>query len=258
MSMPPSPDLAGPQPAAPVGAGPAGPRLARILEGMDPRVKLATALCLGPVLWRLGPVGTVTLTLAMTCAAMAALPSSRLGMAALRGNAVFVVLWAAAKTLFDVWGGAPLAVALPESALFGARLVALIFLGLILAATTSPRQMGAALSFALRPVLGPAAWKTALALALLVHNLPLAWTAGAAIRRSMRLRCPDLPFSRAPGLFATALLRAVSLTAHERTMAVAARNLDRPEAWRPAFAHPWRGALPCALAVALAAGLLWL
>jgi biotin transport system permease protein len=225
---------------------------------MDPRVKLAAALCLGPLLWRFGPAGTAAVALGMAALAASTVPASGFGPAAFRGNALFVVLWAAGKTLFDLWGGAPLAQALAQSALFGGKLVSLIFLGLALAATTSPRQMGSALSFALTPVLGRRAWKAALALALLVHNLPLAWTAGAAIRRTMRLRCPDLPFSRAPGLFATALLRAVSLTAFERTMAVAARNLDRPEAWRPVFAHPWRGVLPCAVAVALAAALAWL
>lgn len=227
------------------------------IANMDPRVKLAAALCLGPLVWRFGPAGTAAATLCLAALAASTVPASGFGPAAFRGNALFVVLWAAAKTLFDLWGGAPLAQALAQSALFGGKLMSLIFLGLALAATTSPRQMGSALSFALTPVLGRRAWKAALALALLVHNLPLAWTAGAAIRRAMRLRCPDLPITRAPGLFATALLRAVSLTAFERTMAVAARNLDRPEAWRPAFAHPWRGALPCTLAVALAAALAW-
>ncbi|NDY57940.1 cobalt transporter [Desulfovibrio sulfodismutans] len=228
------------------------------LAAMDPRVKLATALVLGPIIWRFGPGATAVSTLTLALLAFLTVPGSSFGPAALRGNAVFVILWAAAKALFDIWGGVAPAAACAESAVFGARLLSLICLGLILAASTSPRQMGAALSYALTPVLGRRAWKAALALALLVHNLPLAWTAGAAIRRTMRLRCPDLPFSRKPGLFATALLRAVSLTAYDRTMAVAARNLDRPEAWRPVFVHPWRGALPCALAVVLAAaGLLW-
>ncbi|MDQ7830865.1 MAG: hypothetical protein RDU30_03965 [Desulfovibrionaceae bacterium] len=229
----------------------------RALADMDPRVKLAAALLLGPIIWRLGPGATAVSTLTLALLAYFSIPGSGFGPAALRGNAVFVLIWAAAKALFDIWGGVAPATALTESAVFGARLLALIFLGLILAASTSPRQMGAALSYALTPVLGRRAWKAALALALLVHNLPLAWTAGAAIRRTMRLRCPDLPFSRKPGLFATALLRAVSLTAYDRTMAVAARNLDRPEAWRPVFVHPWRGALPCALAVAVAAALAW-
>lgn len=253
MPMPHSRTSPGTMPPAP---GRFSPRHA--LAAMDPRVKLATALVLGPIIWRLGPGATALSILALGLAAFFTVPGSSFGPAALRGNALFVLVWVAAKALFDIWGGIAPATALAESAVFGARLLCLICLGLILAASTSPRQMGAALSYALTPVLGRRAWKAALALALLVHNLPLAWTAGAAIRRTMRLRCPDLPFSRKPGLFATALLRAVSLTAYDRTMAVAARNLDRPEAWRPVFAHPWRGAHPCALVLALAAaGLLW-
>ncbi|QLA19461.1 CbiQ family ECF transporter T component [Desulfolutivibrio sulfoxidireducens] len=228
------------------------------LDGMDPRVKLATALCLGPVVWRLGPAGTAALTLFFAAGTIIAVPRSGYGSGAVRGNAVFVALWATAKCLFDIWSGMAVTTAVFESAVFGAKLLTLIFLGLVLAATTSPRQMGAALSWALTPALGHRAWKAALALALLVHNLPLAWTAGAAIRRAMRLRCPDLPFARKPALFATALLRTMSLTAYDRTMAVAARNLDRPEAWRPVFAHPWRGAPPCFLTVGLAIGLLYL
>ncbi|NMC49893.1 MAG: cobalt transporter [Desulfovibrio sp.] len=233
-------------------------RIGRYVDGMDPRVKLATALCLGPLVWRLAPAGTVVMAVCLGVLAVLAVPRSALGTAALRGNAVFVVLWAAAKCLFDVWGGVSPETAALESTIFGARLLTLILLGLVLAATTSPRRMGAALSYALTPFLGRRAWKAALALALLVHNLPLAWTAGAAIRSAMRRRCPDLPFARKPALFATALLRAVSLTAYDRTMAVAARNLDTPEAWRPVFPHPWRGAPACLLFLSLGAALLWL
>ncbi len=232
--------------------------IGRYVDEMDPRVKLATALCLGPLVWRLGPSGMVVMAVCLGSLAVLAVPRSALGTAALRGNAMFVVLWAMAKCLFDVWGGVSPAAAVLDSAVFGARLLTLIFLGLVLAATTSPRRMGAALSYALTPFLGRRAWKAALALALLVHNLPLAWTAGAAILSAMRRRCPDLPFSRKPALFATALLRAVSLTAYDRTMAVAARNLDTPEAWTPVFIHPWRGALPCLLFLSLGAALLWL
>jgi biotin transport system permease protein len=214
----------------------------RYVDDMDPRVKLATALCLGPLVWRLDAAGTVVMAVCLGVLAVYAVPRSALGTAALRGNAVFVVLWAIAKCLFDVWGGVPPAAAALESAVLrGQTPDPDLFWAGFLAATTSPRRMGAALSYALTPFLGRRAWKAALALALLVHNLPLAWTAGAAIVSAMRRRCPDLPFARKPALFATALLRAVSLTAFDRPMAVAARNLDTPEAWRPIFPHPWRG-----------------
>ena len=122
-----------------------------------------------------------------------------------------------------------------DAALLGLRLCVLIGLGLLLALTTSPRQLGLALSWFLRPVLGKNAWKTALSLALMIHFLPLVQTTFAQVKQTIRLRQPKRSRWERVLLVTQATLRLLAQKTWSQTVAVAARGLDSPEAWVPHF-----------------------
>ncbi len=208
----------------------------RRLAVMDGRVKMGAALALGPLVWRAGPYGTGIFLVAFVflCAALSArIPS---GKAVIRANATFVIFWSALKFGFDVWGGqAPSWALAGDAGLLGAKLLALILLGLSLSAAASARELGMAFAWALRPVLGKKAWTAALSLALMAHSLPLCWSVMARVRRTVVMRCQGMGFLRTATLYPSAGLRAISQKTWSWTLAIAARGLDRPEAWRGEF-----------------------
>ena len=85
-----------------------------------------------------------------------------------------------------------------------------------------------------------AAWEPALALALMIHFLPLGWRVMGQVRKTLALRCPHLPLSRRWLVFASAVVRNLARRSWEQTVAVAARGLDREEVWRRDFSAPDR------------------
>ncbi len=229
-------------------------RVGRALLDWDARPKIAFALLLGCVFWRL-PGQALWAVLPAGAAACAALggfrgPNLRLWP----GGAAFVALWAAVKAGLDLAAGAMPAAALAGAGLLAARLLVLLLLGLSLALAASPLRMGRAFAWYLSPVLRSRAWEAALALTLMVHFLPLAWARAAGLARVLSLRWPDCPWSRRVLLLPQALLRTLAADTWAQTLAVAARGLDGPGAWRET-----RAASPAAWAAGLvpAALLAW-
>lgn len=239
----------------------------------DPRLHLLLAGCYGVLVWRLPLLGLAVVAAGL--AGLFAMPPlrHRLRPGMLRGHAWFVLVWVAlrfalaclgpmgdtsavdggAGGVFGVlrfaWPDGPLlAHAARESALLGLRLALLIGIGLALALAASPRALGLALVWLLRPVLGARAWQPALGVALMVHFLPMAQGTFAQVSRAGDLRGP-LPLRRRAVLLPAAVLRILGQRTWTQTVAVAARGLDRPEAWRPDFPfRPARWAMALLLA----------
>ncbi|MBG0777414.1 MAG: hypothetical protein H0S85_13400 [Desulfovibrionaceae bacterium] len=213
-------------------------RLADALRGADPRAKVAATLALGLITWRSGPVGLACIAVpaAAACAALGAWDATH--ARTLRAYLLFVLLWSGVKFGMDAFfppAGLTLGDNLAQAGLLGARLALLIALGLALARATNPRRLGLALAWALRPVLGRHAWKTALSLALMLHFIPLVHETATRARTALALRAPRCSRRRRVVLAAQTVLRSLSRRTWGQTLAVAARGLDEAEAWSAAF-----------------------
>jgi biotin transport system permease protein len=231
---------------------------ARLIEDFDARVKVLLTLVLGILTWQTGPAGLAIYGAALLLAA-AKLSGRHFAYGrAVRAYLAFAALWTALKFALDLSGGVGAQTALQNSALLGARLGVILLLGLTLARSTSPRRMGLALSWLLRPLLGQRAWKAALAMSLMVHYLPLAYKVSDGVAEAFRIRSPRIPGLRKLGLFGQALIRTLSTRTWTQTVALAARGLDGPDAWRTKYGAgpaPWLAGLFLALGAFLAAGL---
>jgi biotin transport system permease protein len=207
--------------------------LGRTLLALDARPKLAFALLVGMVLWQLPLLILFFLTLfgGASCRALGGF--TRANRILWRMGFLFVLVWSGLKCGLDIWAGADLLAGLGAGAELGIRLATLLLLGFTLTLSTSPRRLGLGLAWYLRPVLGSRAWKTALALSLMIHFLPLGLAAVGGLRQGLSMRWPDCPWPTRLRLIPLALLRVLSQTTWTQTLAVAARNLDKPEAWQP-------------------------
>lgn len=169
---------------------------------------------------------------------------------------LFTGLWTGIKLLVDIFTYVPVETAIEQSALLGIRLLTLILIGLTLALTASYRKLGLAISWLLRPVLRHRAWQVALALALMLHFLPLTWSTFVEIRRTMSLRAANLSWRQRLTLFPKAAMRVLSQKTWNQTIAIATRGLDDAAAWEhafsPNFAHWLLGVLLLCLGVAIA------
>jgi len=223
------------------------------LAALDPRLKTLAALIIGLSAWRSGWQGLLFYALVLVPVFLA--PSRRQNLRALKAYALFAGFWVALKLALDLVTGIPPESAVRESAWLAARLAVVLCAGLALALTTSPRSLGLALAWALRPVLGRRAWKAALALALTVHFIPLAWLTLSQTRQTIARRLPEIPRRRKTMLLVQAGLRNMTLYSWDQALAVSARGLDRAEAWRPAFP---RQPLTWTLGLVVIAAGLWL
>lgn len=205
----------------------------RALLALDARPKLAFALLVGMVLWQLPLLIVFFLTVSGGASCRALGGFTRANGILWRMAVLFVVVWSVLKCGLDVWGGAELLTGVSAGAELGIRLTTLLLLGFTLTLSTSPLRLGVGLAWYLRPVLGCRAWKTALALSLMIHFLPLALATVGGLRQGLAMRWPGCPWPTRLCLIPLALLRVLSQTTWTQTLAVAARNLDRPDAWRP-------------------------
>jgi biotin transport system permease protein len=203
--------------------------------GWDARIKVLLAFFFGIVTWRTGWPGLALYALALVYLASTLSGFLAANRRAARAFIAFAAIWTAVKFGLDIFSGVTWLNALRESALLGTRLMVVLLIGLVLAQSTSPQKLGMALSWLLRPVLGRRAWKTALALALMIHFLPLAWFASDGVGMGIKTRGPGITKRKRLILFPTALLSRLALKTWSQTLAVSARGLDRPEAWRPDF-----------------------
>ncbi|SDB09720.1 biotin transport system permease protein [Desulfonatronum thiosulfatophilum] len=205
----------------------------RLLMDLDSRPKLAFAVLAGLVLWQLPlPVlFMITLLGAVSCHALSAFSQTNRNL--WRAALIFVLVWAGLKNGLDLVGGGGFPASLAAGADLGLRLSTLMLLGFTLTLSASPRRLGVGLAWYLRPVLRNKAWQVALSLALMIHFLPLSLAAASGLNQGLSRRWTHCPWTSRIRLVPQALLRVLSQATWTQTLAVAARDLDQPEAWRP-------------------------
>ncbi|NJB67008.1 biotin transport system permease protein [Desulfobaculum xiamenense] len=214
---------------------------------LDPRVRVLLAFSYGLVVLHSGTLGLAVILGALCAVALAVTRTHPTDRSVFKACAAFVGLWVGIKTGVDMWSGIAPTQALMGGGILGMRLFALMLIGLCLALSASPRTMGTALAWMLRPILRGKAWIVALAMALMIHFLPLTWQVFTRVRHTMALRASNLPLRSRIMLFPQAAMRALSLKTWNQTVAIAARGLDRESAWQTRFplnaAHWALGAL---------------
>ncbi|GAB7079184.1 hypothetical protein JCM14635_08570 [Megalodesulfovibrio paquesii] len=205
-----------------------------LLRSPDPRPIALLCLALGILTWQTSLPGAACHLVFFLGLIFYAPRRAGFNAGLLRSGLGFVVLWSAVKLGLLLWEAdwryAPAMLATAGE--LGLRLAALVSIGVALTALVSPPALCRAAAWALRPVLGRRAWEPALALALMLHFVPLIWETAGRLR--LALRCRQLPLSRRRQtlLFLQTLLRALALRTWTQTLAIAARDLDRDEAWR--------------------------
>lgn len=222
------------------------PDVAGWVRSLDPRLKLATALLIGPGLWKvdvLAAAGCAVFLLAMGLFLAAGQPG---GGKMVRSLLAFVFFWVAVKTVLDGVTGVPVEYMASDAAQLAVRLAALLMLGLCLALSTSARALGLAVAWAIRPFLGrERAWRIALSLSLMIHFLPVCLVTLSGVREAAARRCPEAGFFRRMRMIPQAVIRNLGQKTWNQTLAVACRGLDRAGAWEPEFAwagRDWAGA----------------
>ena len=176
---------------------------------------------------------------------------SRLGRGALGAYGLFVLMWSVAQfALYLFENPGAYSAALAVSAHLGARLFTLLGLALAVSLAATPLTLGRALSWYLgwlavienficftilrgriRPRLAGGLWRAALALCLMMAFFPRAMRVLLLLRRSLALRAPRLAPHRRAALLGLALLRIAGAQTWDMTLAIASRNLYRPEPW---------------------------
>lgn len=227
----------------------AAPAPAAPTDALDARVALVLSLLFGLLVWRTGVPGMLG-DVALFLAVLALRGRGRGEMARLAAAAAgFVLLWGGVKLVLEVVRGGAAGPALSAAAVLALRLVALLLLGAALNALVTPRALGVAGASLARPVLGRSAWSAALALSLMVHFVPRAVAAFAEARAALRVRRLRVSRLRALLLVLEIGTRKLAAATWNQTLAVAARRLDDPAAWR---APPLR-ARDVAVGIAVAA-----
>lgn len=221
------------------------------LARVDVRLLVAFVSVGGVLAWTLPWQGGAVFFLTACAAAATAAVELKDGRAALAAYGLFVLLWTTSQLLlflFENPGRFEEAVAV--SALLGARLFTLLGLALLVPLVATPLLLGRTLTWYLRwlvvaeafvcrvvfrnkarPFLAENVWRAALALTLMAAFFPRSLRAAAALRRSLALRAPRLPLYKKAALMGLALLRVVGAQTWDMALAVASRDLYRPEPW---------------------------
>lgn len=210
-----------------------------LVRVLDPRLKLLLAAAMGLAVWQAGwtGLGLYAGILAWSLWVLRRrLPAQG---AILWAYAGFVLVWTAIKLAAGLIEGAGTGAVEPALWL-GARLLVLLALGLALAASASAPVLGRAACWFLGPVLGRSAWKAALSVSLMIHFLPQVLATIASVRLGLGNRCPGLAWRKGMVIAPLAVMRLLSQKTWSRTLAVAGRGLDDPEAWKTGFAASWR------------------
>jgi len=232
---------------------------AGLVRSLDPRLKLAAALLVGPILWK------VPVPAAVACAVFLLLLVRFLAVGQPGGGKMvrsllsFVFFWVAVKLVLDGLSGVPVEAMVRDAGQLAVRLVALVMLGLGLALSSSARALGLAAAWALRPFLGrERAWRIALALSLMVHFLPTCLSILSGVREVAARRFPEAGFFRRMRMIPQAAIRNLGQKTWNQTLAVACRGLDRAGAWEPDFAWSARDWLGSAFVLATAGAMFFL
>ena len=207
-------------------------RVATYVQGLDPRLKMATAMVLGPGLWLFNPALVAFLAVALFVVVLPLTAIQPLGSKMIRSLFLFIVFWVALKSGFDALSGFPPQQIFIDGGVLAMRLASLLLLGLCLALSTSARSLGLAMAWFIRPVAGKErAWKLALSLALMIHFLPLCLSTMVGTKEMVSRRCPDCSFRQRMTTIPQAVLRNLGQKTWNQTLAVAGRGLESPDAW---------------------------
>lgn len=210
------------------------------LSTFDPRLKIIVAAAIGVLTWHVPVYALAAYAIFILFLGFTNSVHLTLGIRTVAAYAYFILGWTVIKFAMDctplLSGTTPdYATALTASAILGLRLTILISIGLLLATSSSARQLGLALSWFLRPFMGKRSWEPALSLALMIHFIPLVQRTFSQVIRAMELRNPPRSKWHRFTLIPQAVLRICAQKTWTQTVAVAARKLDSPDAWVPNF-----------------------
>lgn len=224
--------------------------VASFVRGLDPRLKMAIALVLGPCLWKIHILAVACCVLFLLSVVWPLSMSQPVGGKMIRSLLFFVLFWVGIKAVLDGFTGVPSDMLLLDAVELAGRLTGLLLLGLTLALSTSSRALGLAVAWAVRPFIGQErAWRIALALALMVHFLPTCLTTMTQTRDVVSRRCPGFGFKEKMQVIPQTVIRTLGQKTWNQTLAVASRGLDVPEAWQPLFSWASRDTVVLLIAV---------
>lgn len=173
------------------------------------------------------------------------------GRGALFAYTGFVLLWTVSQYMLFLWENpGAFTEAFEVALLLGARLFTLLGLALAVPLTATPFTLGKTLTWYLgwltgtekfictrifrgkvKPFFGEGVWRAALALSLMMAFFPRSLRAMKNLRQSLQMRAPHVKLHTRVGLMGLAMLRIVSAQTWDMTLAIASRNVYRPEPW---------------------------
>ena len=234
---------------------PLSERLARrvrtFLVNRDARVLVAFVSLAGLFAW-LAPWQVTAFFFVIACIlAFTAAVELRDGRAALTTYIIFVLVWTLSQLLLYLMEHpGQFREANLQALSLGGKLFVLLGLALAVPLAVTPLTLGRTFTWFLtwltgtekwlcttifrgkvRPALSEGVWRTSLALCLMMAFFPRSMRAMRDLRRSLLLRAPSLPLRKRVAFLGLALLRVVSSQTWDMTLAIASRNLYRPEPW---------------------------
>jgi len=232
-------------------------RLVHRMLVCDARIKIALSIVAGICVWKAGPVALGLFALSAAGVVWMAAGRGLIGKGQLKALIYLAGVWTAIKACLELYSRNPQW--LEQSLLLGGRLAVLVLVGVCLAALTSRVQVGLALSTLLRPVCGTKSWQAALSLALMIHFIPLVLGTLQTVKRTLSLRGQDLSMRQRMHFFVTTVMRTLSRSTWDQTLALAVRGLEEEKAWqqsRPMTLGEWAsaGVLGLSLVVLAAVG----
>ena len=220
----------------------------RLLQDLDPRLKIVLTVWMGIRIWQMDPIPAAVMTILAGVTLYTLHPAPGKAPVSLKGAALTVGLWMAIKISLDLLLPEPGNV-WQEGILLGVRLSFVLCLGSLFFLTTSMRQVSLAVVQMTRPILKDRAWKTGLALGLMVHFIPTALATARQVRQAVSLRCDGIPLPVRASLLIRGCLRSLGEKTWSQTLALAARGFDTPDAWVEAIPFRFREWLWAAAAV---------
>lgn len=223
----------------------------RALAASDPRALVAAVTVASVLAWLLPWQGMLCFFILASIVAAAACRVMPGGRQALGAYGVFVLLWTFSGFFLRIFEqpGA-LGPAMEDALLLGARLFTLLGLAMAVPMAVTPLTLGRTLAWylqwparaeayacslwpkgGLKPKVFTGVWRAALALALMMAFFPRLLRMLAALRRSLHLRAPRLALHRRLALLGLAVLRVCSAQTWDMALAIASRDLYRPEPW---------------------------
>ena len=226
-------------------------RVRDAIARLDTRLLVVCVSAAGVLAWVMPWQVTAFFFIVAAVIAATAVVELRDGRAALTAYGIFVLLWTVSQLLLYLFERpGQFTDASIQAISLGAKLFVLLGLALAVPLAATPLTLARTLSWYLsglvgaeqwvcsrvfrgrvKPVLAEGAWRSALALCLMMAFFPRSIRAMKELRRSLLMRAPHLAVHRRVALLGLALLRVVSSQAWDMTLAIAARNVYRPGPW---------------------------